>query len=777
VVSPRALVPAGLLGMLTVAGLSLSSIYSNALAPRLLFGAAAGSIAISVAVKRFPAWTAAPVSALGLAGYLVLAVRLSAASGGVPGGTTRLTVDALRNGIPRLLTAMIPIEPQPDTVVVPVLAVWLAGLAGAEIALRGRRVLLGYAPPTLVYAGGLYLVGPNARPAAWQPLAYGACAVVGLAASARNGTPAPGAVLRLRLGAGAAAGLAAVALLSVVLAPTVAYRVDTAPTDPRRYLVPPRLDSLDENPLARLSGWALSPDQHLFDVDLTGTKAAGARAGETRVRLAVLGDYDGVTWRVGATYRSAGRVLAAASGTTEASGREVEQKITIADLDGRLLPAVPTPRRVDGVRVAYDQASGTLALPSGLTPGLGYTVVSDEARPDVNRLPGADVPSGPAVARFLGLGTGSPPAELQRLAGQLGEQQGAPYQRALAIEEFIGEHYLLVGDAPSGHAYPNLMFFLFGPRNGGGQRGTSEQFAASFAVLGRLLGLPTRVVVGFRVAPGTRTVRGADALAWPEVLFTGVGWVPFDPLPQPNTQPRPVEEDFLPKPNPSTPPPSAAPTPAVSNTPPAPPRAAAPRNGGRRGVPAGTVLGAAGAVLLTVVVAYLVAVPLLRRRQRLLRLYSGEPRHRIGGAWREVLDALRLAGRPPGRHLSASEVAGFAATAMVRHAGNRRTARAPALDELAGLVNAAVFGPPVATVPGPLGRDEPEWPVPDEQAVRAIVQALSYVEDLRTRQPWWRRLLWAVDPRPLAWARFSDTATRAAAPDRPGPGWSRSAGR
>src|SRR6266511_779657 len=210
------LVPAALVGMLTICALALSSIYSGELMARLLIGAAAVAVAISLAVKRLPAWTAAPVSVLALAGYTLLAVRLSAASGDISGGLRDLTLDALRNGIPRLLTALIPIEPQPDTVIVPVLATWLAGLASAEIALRGRRVLLGYAPLVALYAGVLYLVGPNAQPAHWQSLAFAGCAAIGLAASAGASTEGLGdlsrgqhTVLRLRVAAGAVAVLAA----------------------------------------------------------------------------------------------------------------------------------------------------------------------------------------------------------------------------------------------------------------------------------------------------------------------------------------------------------------------------------------------------------------------------------------------------------------------------------------------------------------------------------------------------------------------------------------
>jgi hypothetical protein len=425
------------------------------------------------------------------------------------------------------------------------------------------------------------------------------------------------------------------------------------------------------------------------------------------------------------------------------------QQITIADLDGRLVPAAAVPERIDGVRVAFDQASGTVAIPEGLRSGLRYEVVSRPPRTDGNLLPTADVPSGSAVARFVTLGSAAP-SQLRRLSEQLAEGNGAPFNRAQAIEQFLSEHYQLVADAPSGHAYPNLNFFLFGPRNGGGQRGTSEQFAAAFAVLARLVGLPTRVVVGFRPAAGSTTVRGADAMAWPEVLFSGVGWVAFNPLPQPNTQPRPVEDDFKPKPEQSSPPPSVAPTPSTPVTSAAPRRsakAAAPAAGS----PPGTVAAAVAAGLFLVVTLCAAVVVLLRRSQRQRRLYDGDPPGRIVGAWLEVLDALRLAGRPPPHHLAATEIAAHAAGVASGPAGRGQTTSgrstdgqpgirpaAPRLDDLAGLVNVVAFAPERASA---------------AQADRAAAEAVAYVEELRARRPWWRRLLWSADPRPVWWAR------------------------
>ncbi|MEV7327272.1 transglutaminaseTgpA domain-containing protein [Micromonospora sp. NPDC093244] len=761
-----AVVPLALIGLTALAGVVLGRVYAGDLLTRLVIGAAVGSVLVSVAARRLPSWLVAPVSVAAMAGWTLLSLRLAASRADLPGSLLEVTSDAARNGIPRLLTAMIPVEPTPDTVLVPVVAAWLAGLAGAEVALRTGRVLLGYLPAAGLYAAALYVVGPNAEPAVGPTLAFVAVAAVGLAVPAgvapaggdpsADLTPGVRAAVRLRLAVTSALGVALVLGLVALLGPVVAAQVDGRPVDPRRYVEPPQVQSLDENPLIRISGWALHPEQKLLDVSTVpsdepaGDAGPAADGGDSpRIRLAVLSDYDGVTWRVGATYRNAGRILPATTPASDNTVQTVRQQITVADLSGRLLPAVATPREVSGARVAYDPATGTLIRPEGLAPGLRYTVTSVRERPDTNLLTTANVPAGDEVARVLRVADGVPDT-LRRLATQLAEDNGAPYARALAIEQFLAEHYRVVADAPSGHAYPNLGFFLFGPRNAGGQEGTSEQFAAAFAVLGRLSGLPTRVVVGFR-SGGQGTVRAGDAYAWPEVLFDGLGWVPFDPLPRPNEEPRPVEEDF--RPTPEDPPPSEAPAPTVEPTASPEPVAAAdgPPGGGGVSTPVLVAGGSGGLVL--VVGALLLTLLAMRRSLTRNRLVRGDPGQRVAGAWREVTDALRLAGRPVGDDLAATEVAGHArralADARVRHTGGGPSApdgvagtgdgaaaagKPDGVDELAVLLNEVGFAPGAVT--------------PD-QAGRAAEMATAYVATLRSARPWWRRLLWSVHPAPL----------------------------
>jgi transglutaminase-like putative cysteine protease len=736
---PDLVLPILLFGLLIIPSYLADQIYSGTLLLILLAGAAAGSLLVSVVCIRLPAWSVAPISTVALAGYLAYTLQLAAGRAQIPGDLPTIASESLRDGIPRLLAALIPVEPQPDTVAVPIVATWLAGLAAAELAVRGRRVLLGLTPPTLLLAGAAWLVGParaaSAGPALWPSMAYAALAVALLAVSGRVRTPQAGVdpatrrALRLRSAVTATLGVTLVSALVLGVGPLLAGGVRKTPIDPRTYVVPPQVDAYDENPLIRLSGWALQPQERLLDTTLDA---------DGRIRLAVLSDYDGVTWRVGATYRPAGRTMPDSAGSLPQQA--VRQTITIAGLTGKLLPAVGTPRQVDGLRVAYDQSSGTLIHPDGLSGGMTYTVTSRYDDIDVNLLPGAQTPEDASMARYIAIGAGVPQS-IQALAQRLGAENGAPYQRARAIEQFLSEHYRLDSQAPSGHAYPNLDFFLFGPIDAGGQRGTSEQFAASFAVLARLLNLPSRVVVGFAAKAGNHPVTAGDAFAWPEVYFQDLGWVAFSPLPEPQATPRPLEEEFRPKPEQSSPPPvSEAPVPTLS--------AAAPSiqdsQGGGGAAAGGTNVAmiagvSAGSLLLLAAVVLVIALLLARSALRRRRLDADDPTDRVSGAWLEVNDALRLAGQPAPPHLSAVEVSAHAAEAAANVKGRHTVRRAaPPIDGLAQTVNDALFGPARA----------------DEAAAgQATAQAVAFVTELKARRSWWCRLLWTLHPGPIRWQR------------------------
>jgi transglutaminase-like putative cysteine protease len=441
----------------------------------------------------------------------------------------------------------------------------------------------------------------------------------------------------------------------------------------------------------------------LLDVELSGP---------ARLTLAALSDFDGVTWRIGAPHRPAGPRLP--EPTPPAGGTRVDARFTIRELGGRLAPAVDTPWRVRGIPFAFEPGSGSLLCVDALVPGTTYTVTSVAPRTGAGAAT-AGVPGGPEVSHLLR--AGSPvPGELSALARSVAGGEVNPYRKAKNLERFLAGHYTYDIRAPGGHAYPNLRHFLLGS-----QRGTSEQFAAAYAVLGRLMNLPTRVVVGFTGPSGRGTVRGADALAWPEVLFAGVGWTPFDPMPDPGAAARPLGAY-----RPSAPPASASPSaPAVTPpmvTTPAVPSAVpvASRGGSAPGRwPAWTFP-------LPLVPLVVLALMTARWRRSQRRSRGGDPSDRVAGAWLELLDALRLAGRPAPAGLTVTEVAGWAS----------RRAGLPPLAGLADAVNRVGFG---------------SASLSDRDATAACDQAHAHITAQRRKASPWRRACWHLHPGPLWW--------------------------
>jgi transglutaminase-like putative cysteine protease len=247
-------------------------------------------------------------------------------------------------------------------------------------------------------------------------------------------------------------------------------------------------------------------------------------------RLIALDDFDG-------TIRSLSETdLADASGTLpqgfepSVDGETVTQTFEIADLRGGLLPSAFSPVRVEGSDgIWFAAETSTLVAVSGTTTdGLSYTVESVLPHYDVARLRAADAPvTGDVAERYLGLPADFP-AELAELAREITAGATTRYDRAIALQNwFRGFAYdLSVG---AGHSQTRMQEFV------NERRGFCEQFSSTYAAFARVLGLPSRVAVGFTPgelrADGRYYVQGKHAHSWPEIYFEGVGWVPFEPTP------------------------------------------------------------------------------------------------------------------------------------------------------------------------------------------------------------------------------------------------------
>ena len=108
------------------------------------------------------------------------------------------------------------------------------------------------------------------------------------------------------------------------------------------------------------------------------------------------------------------------------------------------------------------------------------------------------------------------------------------FDKAVALQDlFRSEFEYSLTKGPEGSGVDDLEAFLT-PGNGG-RVGYCEQFAASMAVMARVIGIPARMAVGFlkprSIGDGVWEYSAHDLHAWPELYFDGFGWVRFEPTP------------------------------------------------------------------------------------------------------------------------------------------------------------------------------------------------------------------------------------------------------
>lgn len=117
------------------------------------------------------------------------------------------------------------------------------------------------------------------------------------------------------------------------------------------------------------------------------------------------------------------------------------------------------------------------------------------------------------------------------LARQVTAAADNNYDRAVAIESYLRTRFGYTLQLPRVVPRDPLANFLFERR-----QGHCEYFASSMAVMLRTLGIPSRVVNGFRTGEfndltSQYLVRASNAHSWVEAYFPGYGWVSFDPTP------------------------------------------------------------------------------------------------------------------------------------------------------------------------------------------------------------------------------------------------------
>ena len=257
-------------------------------------------------------------------------------------------------------------------------------------------------------------------------------------------------------------------------------------------------------------------------------------------RLLTYTQFDGVSWHGSS---KADRVSQFGAISTDLDPgtvtRNVKASFVMRALEGERLPTtgLPTELEFTGSNaeeyesgLSYDAESGDVEMDQRIVDGLRYdvnAVVPEASFRNLSRAAIGQV----GDPRYSQIPTNLSDAVFQT-ANRWTEGIDNPFRQLVAIQNRLrGFDYSLDVEDTGSDDY--LGDFLTVTR-----KGFCQQFASAFAILGRLKGFSTRVVVGFLPgstsieAPTSYLVRGTHAHAWPEVYFQGYGWVPFEPTPR-----------------------------------------------------------------------------------------------------------------------------------------------------------------------------------------------------------------------------------------------------
>jgi transglutaminase-like putative cysteine protease len=185
------------------------------------------------------------------------------------------------------------------------------------------------------------------------------------------------------------------------------------------------------------------------------------------------------------------------------------------------------------VQGTWTESSDTLMIYSGGSDhsNMSYRVISGQADPTrAEEAVTTKIPND-IVSSYLGFKSPVTP-QLTKIAQQITKGAKTPFDKAIALEKYFqsGRFQYTLSAISLPNTPQGLLDFLTKDR-----RGFCEQFAFAMAVLARLEGIPSRIEIGYAAGHkqhnGLWKVTTADAHAWPQLYFPGLGWMRFEPTP------------------------------------------------------------------------------------------------------------------------------------------------------------------------------------------------------------------------------------------------------
>jgi transglutaminase-like putative cysteine protease len=257
------------------------------------------------------------------------------------------------------------------------------------------------------------------------------------------------------------------------------------------------------------------------------------------LRMYSLDRFDGETWtigplRAGQDGRVGNRELPSEPGVGAIPARSVTTNISI-DSHVRGLDVLPMPYPPYKVDIKgdwrVDARSLTVYSTHDSAGGRSYTVTSIRPEPTYQELVTGAPPPASIAARYLSVPDWIGD-DIIKLATDVTANAATPYEKAVKLQNWFTRpgNFTYSLDAPPTRRNGALRDFLFTSKTG-----YCEQFASSMALLARIIGIPARVGMGYTAGSqqpdGGWVVRTKDAHAWPELYFSGVGWLRFEPTP------------------------------------------------------------------------------------------------------------------------------------------------------------------------------------------------------------------------------------------------------
>jgi transglutaminase-like putative cysteine protease len=277
------------------------------------------------------------------------------------------------------------------------------------------------------------------------------------------------------------------------------------------------------------------------DVDLVTMRTT--RPDPSYLRISVLDTFTGETWKpsgrdIPAEQRAQGRLPRPPGLDADVARSEDDYELDLTSaFDSTWLPApypVSTIETDGDWRYDADTFDFVSATEGQNAAGATYSLSALDVAPTVDDL----VDAGPSPESVFTPYTDLPndlPESVADLARRLTDGLDSRFERAVRLQRWFREDggFTYSLERAAGNGTEDLVGFLgTGP---GSRVGYCEQFAAAMAVMGRTLGIPSRVAVGFlrpqQVGEHVYVYSAHDLHAWPEMYFDGVGWVRFEPTP------------------------------------------------------------------------------------------------------------------------------------------------------------------------------------------------------------------------------------------------------